>query len=343
MWITCMVIYATIIGFFAVLRKKASEQSHVLFVVAMYSTIGFLLISWTAGQAIEVSSGELCLILLKSFIIALSWMFELVALKNYMISSLQPISAIKVIIGFFASTIIFHEANSWWRYIGVAIVFIGLILLNRYDAMAEKKKIKQELSKSSEFSHSNSFINDATLGNKDAIIVKSEIPKTYQSEYYKTISLLEEAKRYTRRKRILAIVCFVVSCVLSETSGILDRFIIVQVTTSQMQFWFMLFVSVLSWIFLLFVSIKNKQIPIKKSDWKNIYIYITGAILVLGDRFLFTALTDPNVLVSGVSILKQLSTVISVIVGALIFKEPNLKRKIVYLIVILTGIIIILI
>lgn len=123
----------------------------------------------------------------------------------------------------------------------------------------------------------------------------------------------------------------------------LDRFIMVQVTTSQMQFWFMLFVSVLSWIFLLFVSIKNKQIPIKKSDWKNIYIYITGAILVLGDRFLFTALTDPNVLVSGVSILKQLSTVISVIVGALIFKEPNLKRKIVYLIVILTGIIIILI
>ena len=49
-----MVIYSTIIGFFVVLKKKACERSNVLFVISMYSTIGFLLLLWSAGQAMNV-------------------------------------------------------------------------------------------------------------------------------------------------------------------------------------------------------------------------------------------------------------------------------------------------
>ena len=332
-----MVIYSTIIGFFVVLKKKACERSNVLFVISMYSTIGFLLLLWSAGQAMNVSAGALGLIAIKSLIIALSWIFEGIALKIYMISSLQPISAIKVIIGFFASTIIFHEANGWWRYIGVIIVFVGLILLNRYDAVIEKKKVKQESTLLNNFKIENVSANNLT---KD-IALESEIVKQQANSANQTS--ISENKNKFNNKRLIAITYFVASCVLSEISGILDRFIMDQVTTSQMQFWFMLFVSLFSWLALFCVEIKDRRIPITKADWKNIFIYISGAVLVIGDRFMFTALTDPNVLVSGVSILKQLSTVVSVVIGALIFKEPNLKRKIVYLIVILTGIIIILI
>ena len=82
---------------------------------------------------------------------------------------------------------------------------------------------------------------------------------------------------------------------------------------------------------------------ITKKDWKNWLIYLSGAILIIADRLLFIALTDPNVLVSGVSILKQLSTVISVIFGGILYKEPNHKYKIVFLVFILVGIVIVLV
>lgn len=321
MWIACVLVYAIINGFFSVLRKKAGERSHILFVIALYSTVGFLCVSWGAVDASSLTGQALILIIIKSFVVSLSWVFELIALKSYMISSLQPISAVKVAIGFFASMLIFHEANGWWRYIGLAIIFVGLILMNNFDRRALNRS-KETLS-------------------SQAVITKPVAQDVGESTNQKVSSNVDILT--LKRKRILAIVCFIIACICSETSGILDKFIVDRVTPTQMQFWFMLFVSIISWVYVLILSIKNKKSIIRESDWKNFYIYIIGVILILQDRFLFIGLTDPNVLVSGVSIMKQISVVVSTIVGGLIFKEPNLKQKIIYLVIILTGIIIVIV
>lgn len=106
MWILYASIYATIIGFFSVFKKKATAKTNTLFVLAFHSTLGFLLLSWTAFfDAFKISSQSFLFLLLKSFIVAFMWIFELIALKKYYISSLQPISSIKVVIGFVAGII----------------------------------------------------------------------------------------------------------------------------------------------------------------------------------------------------------------------------------------------
>ncbi len=311
MWIYYTIIYSILIGFFGIFKKKAVEKSNVFFVVSLYSTVVFLLIAITRRQSIILENNELLLIILKSFIVTLSWTLEIIALKNYMISSLQPISSIKVVIGYLAGIYIFHDSNIWWKYLGVIIIFFALIMLNSFDTNNGTKILKMNKYKS--------YTNAKTTNNN------------YTAEYK------------IKNKRILSIVCFFVACILSEMSAILDVFIMKKISSSQMQFWFMLFVSIMSWMILLFYSIKNKCILIKKSDWKNLYIYITAIILMVGDRFLFTALEDPNVMASRVTILKQLSIVISVIVGSFVFNEPNLQKKLICLIVIILGIIIILI
>lgn len=308
MWILYASIYATIIGFFSVFKKKATARTNTLFVLAFHSTLGFLLLSWTAFfDAFKISSQSFLFLLLKSFIVAFMWIFELIALKKYYISSLQPISSIKVVIGFVAGIIIFSEPFVWWKCIGVAIIFVGLIMLNLYD----KKHI-----------------------------VKFEPAK---NNLQATPTLTPDEQQQLKRNRITAIILFLLSCILSETSAILDKFILTNVSPNQMQFWFMMFVSIILWICFFASCIKNKKVLVSKSDFKNFYIYLIACILIVADRFLFTSLSQPDVLVSGVSVIKQISIIVSVIFGGLWFKEPKLKNKLIFLAIILAGIIIVLI
>lgn len=307
MWILYASIYATIIGFFSVFKKKATARTNTLFVLAFHSTLGFLLLSWTAFfDAFKISSQSFLFLLLKSFIVAFMWIFELIALKKYYISSLQPISSIKVVIGFVAGIIIFSEPFVWWKCIGVAIIFVGLVMFNFYDA---KHIVKFESSKSN-FENMNASNHD---------------------------------EQQLKRNRITAITLFLLSCILSEISAILDKFILNNISPNQMQFWFMMLVSIILWICFFAACIKNKNMLVSKSDFKNFYIYLIAFILIVADRFLFTSLSQPDVLVSGVSVIKQISIIVSVVFGGIWFKEPKLKNKLAFLAIILAGIVVVLI
>ena len=88
--------------------------------------------------------------------------------------------------------------------------------------------------------------------------------------------------------------------------------------------------------------IKNKKFMATKKDWKNIYIYTSAIILIVADQLLFRGLMDPNSKASIVSILKQITLIVSVIFGALIFKEKGSKNRLYFITIILIGIIIIL-
>lgn len=145
------------------------------------------------------------------------------------------------------------------------------------------------------------------------------------------------------KNRVKAIIFFSVACLLNVTSGIMDKLILNNVSTGQMQFYFMLFTSIIIWIFFFMYCWKEKKMLVNKSDWKNWIIYVLPVILIVADRFLFTGLSQPDVLVSVVSIIKQLSTIVAVIFGGLLYKEPNLKMKLTFLFMIMAGIVIVVI
>lgn len=91
------------------------------------------------------------------------------------------------------------------------------------------------------------------------------------------------------------------------------------------------------------VSLIKKKPVITKSDFKNIYAYAVGLILIVADNLLFTGLMDPASKASIAAVLKQITLVVTVLFGGLMFKEPNLKERLYVLAIILCGIIIILI
>lgn len=287
MWIAFSALYGFFNGFYTVFRKKSTEKTNVLFVLALMSTIVFLFSLIYLTQGVAVSAVNLLLLIGKAVIVATAWMLDLYALKDYFISVLQPLSAVRVVISFFLAMLVFSEQVFWWQFIGLAVIFVGILLL-RTNTKDEQTNVSNKVQ---------------------------------------------------RR----CIILYLLACVCNEISALNDKFMLQRISSYQMQFWFMLFVAIIFWICFFVVSIKHKKILATKSDFKNIFIYLAAIMLFVGDQFLFRALNDPASKLSIASMLKQISTIVSVIVGGLMFKEPNLKKKLIFLAIILVGIIIILI
>ena len=291
MWILYVCIYGFLIGFFTVFRKQALKQSNLLFVLALFSVFGFFLVSWKAADAVTMSWQYILLILFKAFIVTAAWILELYAIREYYLSKLQPISAIKVIIGFCLSAIIFSEPVVWKQIVGVLFVVFGIVFLRR-----EEKE--------------NLFL--------------SHLPEFQKKE-----------------KKILT--CYVLSCILGEMSSLIDKFSLQTINSNQMQWWFMLFCAIILTSYFIIQCLKKKQILCKKSDWLNIFIYGSAVIMIVADSFLFNAFMDVNNKASIMAVMKQLSIIVSVIFGGLMFKEKDLKSRLYYIAIIMIGIAIILI
>ena len=127
-----------------------------------------------------------------------------------------------------------------------------------------------------------------------------------------------------------------IECFLNAVSGTMDKYIMStgEITSSALQFWFMLLLSV---FYLGYILIKREKLELKKA-FTNPWLYVLSFSLVLGDRMLFIANADPESQVTVMTLIKQSSAVVTIILGKLIYKEKNIARKLVCAGIILAGI-----
>lgn len=125
-------------------------------------------------------------------------------------------------------------------------------------------------------------------------------------------------------------------CFLNAVSGTMDKYIMStgEITSSALQFWFML---LLSAFYLGYILIKREKLELKKA-FTNPWLYVLSFSLILGDRMLFIANADPESRVTIMTLVKQSSAVVTIILGKLIYKEKNIVRKLICAGVILLGI-----
>lgn len=125
-------------------------------------------------------------------------------------------------------------------------------------------------------------------------------------------------------------------CFLNAISGTMDKYIMStgEITSSALQFWFMLLLSV---FYLAYILIKREKLELKKA-FTNPWLYVLSFSLILGDRMLFIANADPESQVTVMTLIKQSSAVVTIILGKLIYKEKNIIRKLICAGVILLGI-----
>lgn len=128
--------------------------------------------------------------------------------------------------------------------------------------------------------------------------------------------------------------------ILGASSGLYDKFIIRRIDRLAVQAWFTFyqvvvllpFVAVLRWS-----KPKAKRLPF---EWRW-SIPAIGIFLLFADFAYFYALSYQDSMISVIAALRRGGVLVAFVMGALLFKESNIKRKGIYLIGILAGIILI--
>lgn len=124
------------------------------------------------------------------------------------------------------------------------------------------------------------------------------------------------------------------NCFFNAVSGTMDKVLMQYMSSSQLQFWFMLFMTL---IYGLVIILRKEKISVKSLK-TNYWIPLLSISLVLGDRFLFEANKDPESQVTLITVIKQSSVIVTTLTGWLIFKEKNILYKMMCALIVLSGI-----
>lgn len=129
---------------------------------------------------------------------------------------------------------------------------------------------------------------------------------------------------------------------LGASSGLYDKFLVQQLflNPQTLQFWFCWYTLLILLVILTITWFPNTE-KRKKFKWRWT-IPVVGILLQLADYFYFKALQDPEALIMLLSAIKRSQILIAVLVGGLIFKEKNKRKKLVPLIGIMAGVFLIL-
>lgn len=139
-----------------------------------------------------------------------------------------------------------------------------------------------------------------------------------------------------KKVKVFALLAAVGYCFFNSVSAVMDKVLMKDMTSAQLQFWFMFFSTVCYGIMII---VKKEKISLKTLK-SNFWIPLMGFLLVLGDRLLFEANGSSNSKVTVMTLLLQTSVVVTIVLGRIIYKEKNFIYKLLCAGVIISGIVI---
>lgn len=119
------------------------------------------------------------------------------------------------------------------------------------------------------------------------------------------------------------------------TDALTARGMAASLTSSIVQVWFLFFMMLFYLATYLGRKYVKKEALKLKWSWS---ILGMSVCIILADRIYFAGLNMPNTPISIAMPLRSVSIVVSVLIGGLIFKEPNLKKKLLYTAILILGI-----
>lgn len=139
-------------------------------------------------------------------------------------------------------------------------------------------------------------------------------------------------------KRNIWIVFIMLATLLGSISTLYDKYLIAHYDRMAVQTWFSIYLIPVFLPFMMFMWYPERK-KSKPFEWRWA-IPLIGILLTIGDFAYYFALSDPDMLITILSVLRRTSVIISFTIGAIIFKEINLKRKAFALFGIFVGVII---
>ncbi|MBO5007875.1 MAG: EamA family transporter [Clostridia bacterium] len=130
------------------------------------------------------------------------------------------------------------------------------------------------------------------------------------------------------------LIAALLNCFLNAVSGTMDKVLMQHMQSSQLQFWFMFFMTLIYGAVLL---IRKEKISVNCLKY-NYWIPLMSISLIVGDKLLFEANANPASEVTLMTVIKQSSVIVTVLTGWLVFKEKHILYKIMCAGIVLAGI-----
>ena len=275
LWIYFIIIYAFLRAAREAMKKMAVTKTPILHILFLYTFIGFLLALPQAKEALALSPVFISAAFAKAFFCYMAWLLSLYALRRMPVSLFGLLSLSGVLFSTIFSMVFFHEVLTVPKVLGLGLVLLGLLLVNRRE--------------------------EHTGGGLDA---------------RGTVAVL-------------------LSCLFNSSSAVIDKAVLVHITPTALQFWFMLFLAALSAAFLLFRKEKISFHPLKTNFW----VPLMSLTLVYGDLLWFAAQKDPNSQLLLITLLNQSSILFTLLIGRIFFKEKDILYKLFCAAIIVSGIV----
>lgn len=307
-WIFLVLLYGILKGFREISKKKAMEKNSVMEVLFAYTLLSFIFVIPQAPKAFEIETKFYFLIALKSFFIFLAWIFSFHSLKRLPVSLYGILDLSRVLFATSLGVFFLHEGLSPNQIIGLVIVCAGLLLLKFQPPFV--KKIFREGTDPNNFSEKKEIAN---CEGTDPHLLQNKSSKS--SSFYVFLALA--------------------SCLLNAGSGFLDKILMKDISSSQLQFWYMLFLTI---YYLIYILITQEKI--KKTVFKNWWILLLAVMFVIGDKALFIANGMEGSKITIMTLLKQSGCIVIILGGRFIFKEKNTAYRLFCATTVILGIVI---
>ena len=294
-WMLLVLFYGVLKGVREIVKKMALKKNGVIEVLFFYTFLAFLFVLPQAKDAGGLYGTDYLWIALKSFFVFLAWIFSFKAIKKMPISLYGVLDLSRVLFSTLLGVVVLDETLGFMKTFGLLFVSSGLLLL-KYRPPFLKAKEEKGLQE-----------------NRNA----QPIEKTSDTV-----------------KNIYVVFAFL-SCILNALSGLMDKILMKDMNSSQLQFWYMLFLVIYYGIYM--IATKTK---LSKGIWKNGWIWLLSILFVMADKALFIANGMAESQVTVMTLLKQSGCVVTILAGKFIFKEKNAGYKLFCAAVIVIGIVI---
>lgn len=292
-WIFLVLLYGVLKGAREIAKKKAMMTNSLMEVLFTYTLISFLLVIPQAPNARGMELRFYFLIAFKSFVIFIAWISSFKSIKKLPIGVYGILDLTRVLFDTFFGILILGEILNPWQFLGLIVVSGGLLLL-RFKPPFLRKIFRLE---------------------PESLVESSAVQgqRQYAASVYVMLAL--------------------VSCFLNGISGLMDKILMRTLNSSQLQFWYLLFLVVFYFLYILVTREK-----INFSIFKNKWMWAMAIMFVIGDKSLFIANGFEASRLTVMTLLKQISCLITIIGGKIFFKEKNTLYKIFCASVIIIGI-----
>jgi len=320
-------LYGLIKGVREIFKKKALEKNSVTEVLLIYTFISLIIATPQIPNAMGLTARQYFWVAVKAFVIFVAWIAGFKAIKQLPVSLIGVLDLSRVLFASLLGVFVLGETITLNKGIGLLLVSVGLLFL-KFNPF--KKKGSSDGSPAEGGS--------AAGGDDEGVPEPGDgmrlQPKGGRSAGAEGAGLPENCNMSVQNTAFFVFLAFL-SCILNAVSGLLDKILMKEMNSSQLQFWYTLFMVSFYAIYALITRAK-----ISRSVWKNVWIYLLAAGLIAMDKVLFIANGMAESQVTVMTLIKQSSVIVAILAGKFVFKEKDILHKVICAAIVVAGIIV---